>query len=195
MEVRTLSDVRVLDVAGQAVRLADQWRTHPAVVVWLRHFGCVYCAEQAREFAARLEDIERAGGRLIFVGNGAPRHAAEFQRRVAPGTTVLTDPQLASYRAIRARRGVLKTIGPQSWGSALRALRTGARQSSVKGHPFQQGGVLVITPAQVAVYSYLSKSAGDHPPVADVLSALRQIGAAQGVGGAPAPATAPAARS
>ena len=46
MDTRALGAATVLDTAGERVRLADQWADHPAVIVWLRHFGCVFCREQ-----------------------------------------------------------------------------------------------------------------------------------------------------
>jgi len=156
------------------VRLADQWSTRPAVVVWLRHFGCVYCVEQAREMMSSKPAIERAGGSLVFVGNGGPEHAKAFQQRLAPETAVFTDPGLETYRIVGARHGVLNTLGPQSWAFALRAFRSGARQRAVKGHAFQQGGVLVIGPKNRVAYAYLSRSAGDHPPVDAALLALHE---------------------
>ena len=67
-----------------------------------------------------------------------------------------------------------RALGPRVWRAGLRALRRGARQTRVKGHPFQQGGVLVLAPGDRAVYAYISKQAGDHPPVADVVNAVRQ---------------------
>jgi len=172
MDARALAATRVLDVDGRSVRLGDQWKEQPALVVWLRHFGCVYCSELARDMVAMRPDIEGAGARLIFVGNGGPRHATAFQRRFTPGVTVLTDPALGSYRAIGAQHGILSTLGPQTWGFALRAFRRGYRQTVVKGHAFQQGGVLLVTPRNAVVYTYLSRSAGDHPAQADVLKAL-----------------------
>ena len=173
MNTRALSDTTILDTAGGDVRLGDLWRDHPAVMVWLRHFGCLYCREQAVEMTAAIPDIEAQGASLAFIGNGSPRAAAWFKKKFVPSATVLTDPDLASYRVIGARSGVFNTLGPRTWGAGVRALRSGARQSSVRGHPFQQGGVLVMAPGDVVVYSYLSHRAGDHPSVADVLTALR----------------------
>ena len=177
MNTRALSDTTILDTAGGDVRLGDLWRDHPAVMVWLRHFGCLYCREQAVEMTAAIPDIEAQGASLAFIGNGSPRAAAWFKKKFVPSATVLTDPELASYRVIGARSGVFNTLGPRTWGAGVRALRSGARQSSVRGHPFQQGGVLVMAPGDVVVYSYLSHRAGDHPSVADVLTALGRVAA------------------
>jgi len=173
MDPRALAATHVLDVDGRPSRLEDQWRDRPAVVVWLRHFGCIYCREQTAELRDAKNDIGSLGARLVFVGNGGPQQAKAFRDQFAPGCTVLTDPELASYRAIGARSGLYKTLGPHTWGAALRAFRRGARQTSVQGHPFQQGGVLVVAPREGVLYSYLSASAGDHPAVDDILTALR----------------------
>ena len=173
MEVRTLAGASVLDVEGMPSLLGEHWRRHPAVVVWLRHYGCVFCREQAAEMRAVADDIAALGAELVFVGNGSPAQARDFQEKFAPDSIVLTDPDLRTYRLIGARHGVLKTLGPRVWRSGLRALRSGARQTRVKGHPFQQGGVLILVPGDRAVYSHISGEAGDHPPVADVIEALR----------------------
>ena len=173
MNARALADATILDDRGDGVRLGDLWRTHPAVLVWLRHFGCLYCREHAVEMLEASPGFEAQGASLVFIGNGSPRAAAWFKKKFVPAATVLTDPELHSYRVIGARSGVLNTLGPRTWGSGVRALRRGARQSSVRGHPFQQGGVVVMAPGDTVVYEYLSRRAGDHPAVDDVLSALR----------------------
>src|ERR1019366_5441690 len=94
MDTRALGAATVLDSDGTPVRLADQWHDQPAVIVWLRHFGCVFCREQVAEIREHREEIEALGAGIAFVGNGTPRAAAWFQKRFAPDSTVLTDPDL-----------------------------------------------------------------------------------------------------
>ncbi|MGD1052703.1 MAG: peroxiredoxin-like family protein [Candidatus Dormibacteria bacterium] len=168
-----LAGCRVVATSGEVVRLGDEWRERPAVVVWLRHFGCLLCREQAAAFRARREEVETLGARLVFVGNGDLSSAREFEAGHCRDCRVLTDPGLDSYRAIGARRGWRSTIGPSSLAAALRAFRHGHRQGGVRGIPDQQGGVHVVLPGDRVVYAYLSGSAGDHPPVDAVLDALR----------------------
>jgi hypothetical protein len=168
-----LAGCRVIALSGEVVRLGDEWREHPAVVVWLRHFGCLLCKEQAAAFRGRRQEIEALGARLVFVGNGELTWAREFEGGDCRGCRVLTDPGLDSYRAIGARHGWRSTIRPASMAAAIRAFRLGFRQSGVRGVPDQQGGVYVMLPGDRAAYAYVSGSAGDHPPMEDVLAALR----------------------
>jgi hypothetical protein len=172
MDTRALGAATVLDTEGTAVRLSREWADHPAVIVWLRHFGCVFCREQVAEIRANRAAIEALGGGIAFVGNGTPRAAAWFQKRFAADSTVLTDPDLVSYEAIGARSGLLSTLGPGAWSAGIRAFRSGARQSTTKGHPYQQGGLVLMAPGNKVLHRHVSRAAGDHPPVSDILSAL-----------------------
>lgn len=173
MDTRALARAMVLAPDGTEVRLADQWADQAVVVVWLRHFGCVFCREQVAEIRAARGDIEALGAGIVFVGNGSAKAAAWFQKRYAADSTVLTDPDLISYRAIGARSGVVSTLGPRAWGAGVRAFSSGARQSTTKGHPFQQGGVAVMGPRNTVLYRHISRAAGDHAPLSEVLDALR----------------------
>ena len=103
MEVRTLAGASVLDVNGRPSVLGEHWRRHPAVIVWLRHYGCIFCREQAAQMRAVAGDIERLGAELVFVGNGSPAQARDFQEKLAPGSLVLTDPDSTALEiAVRA---------------------------------------------------------------------------------------------
>ncbi len=172
MDTRALAAATVLDAGGTEVKLAGEWAEHPAVIVWLRHFGCVFCREQVAEIRGKRSEIEALGAGIVFVGNGSARAASWFQKQFAADSTVLTDPELVTYTAIGARSGMLSTLGPSAWGAGLRAFRSGARQSTTKGHPYQQGGLVVMAPGNRVLYQHISQAAGDHAPVADVLAAL-----------------------
>lgn len=119
-------------------------------------------------------EIESEGARLLFIGSGSPRQAADFATAQCPGVPIYSDPSTATYRALGATRGVASTLGPGSVPAGLRAARRGFRQGAVKGDPWVQGAVLVIGPGERVGYRFLSRHSGDHPPTADVLAAVRE---------------------
>jgi len=122
----------------------------------------------------RSDEIRARGAELVIVGNGAASFAAAFREDLdlGPDGPLLVDPELRAYRAAGLRRGRVEVLSPRLPGNALRALRKGFRQTSVQGDPWQLGGVFVIRPGGELVYRYLSREAGDHPPVDAVLAAL-----------------------
>ena len=120
----------------------------------------------------RIDDIRARGAELVIVGNGAASFARAFREDFALDGPLLVDPELRAYRAAGLRRGRVELLSPRLPGNALRALRAGARQAGVQGDPWQLGGVFVIHPGGELRYRHLSREAGDHPPVGQVLSAL-----------------------
>jgi dehydrogenase/reductase SDR family member 12 len=132
----------------------------------------VFCREQVAQLRDVQDEIRARGAELAIVGNGAPNFARAFREDFALTGPLLVDPELRAYRAAGLRRGRVELLSPRLPLNALRALRSGARQGAVQGDPWQLGGVFVIRPGGELAFRHVSREAGDHPPVADVLAAL-----------------------
>jgi NAD(P)-dependent dehydrogenase (short-subunit alcohol dehydrogenase family) len=126
----------------------------------------------------RIADIRDRGAELVIVGNGSADFARTFREDFGLEGPLLVDPELRAYRAAGLRRGRVELLSPRLAGNALRALRSGARQSGVQGDPWQLGGVFVIRPGGELVYRHASREAGDHPDVDEILAALEGEAAA-----------------
>ena len=123
-----------------------------------------------------LPDIHARGARLVVVGNGKPFHARGFLEDYPIDALVLVDPDLKAYAAAGLRRGKAITLGFAAIRNGLRAFKKGFRQTSVKGDPWQQGGVFVVRKDGEVVYSHISQAAGDHPEPRELLEAVGQAG-------------------
>lgn len=122
----------------------------------------------------RAEEIRRAGAELIVIGNGTPQQARWFVEEQRVPVPVLTDPDLASFHAVGAKRGALSSLRPETVFAALRAWWKGFRQSRTGGDPLQQGAVWIVRPGGEVVWRYTSEFAGDHPDPDRILAALRR---------------------
>jgi NAD(P)-dependent dehydrogenase (short-subunit alcohol dehydrogenase family) len=122
----------------------------------------------------QIDEIRSRGAELVIIGNGAPNFAAAFREDFQLDCPLLVDPELRAYRAAGLRRGRVELLSPRLPLNALRALRSGSRQTGVQGDPWQLGGVFVIRPGGDLAYRYLSREAGDHPPVDEILAALEE---------------------
>ena len=120
------------------------------------------------------KDIEAAGARLVFIGNGATPLARGFKETSVPDCEVLTDPSTASYALLGARRGAWAVWSPRSWPAGLRAVRGGFRQSRTQGQAYLLGGVAILDSDGVARWTYVSRYAGDHPNSRQILAALKR---------------------
>jgi NAD(P)-dependent dehydrogenase (short-subunit alcohol dehydrogenase family) len=122
----------------------------------------------------QIDEIRLRGAELVIVGNGAPNFAAAFREDFQLDCPLLVDPELRAYRASGLRRGRVEALSPRLPLNALRALRSGSRQTGIQGDPWQLGGVFVIRPGGDLAFRYSSREAGDHPPVDEILSALEE---------------------
>lgn len=133
----------------------------------------MFCREQVAQLRDRSHDIRSLGAELVIVGNGVRPFAEAFREDFSLDGPLLVDPGLQAYRAAGLRRGRVELLSPRLPRNALRALRAGARQEGVQGDPWQLGGVFVIRPDGTLSYRYVSREAGDHAPVDDILAALQ----------------------
>src|SRR6185437_12713162 len=100
-------DVVLEDHEGRPVRLGDLWRERPAVLAFIRHYGCVFCRDQAVQLHKLRDDFEAAGVNLVMIGQGTPEMAASFRRAQGVDVTVLVDPDRRIYQMVGAKLGTL----------------------------------------------------------------------------------------
>jgi len=132
----------------------------------------VFCREQVAQLCDREREIRRTGGDLVVVGSGSSGDAAWFAGELGVSVRVLTDPDLVTFRAVGARRGLGSSLHPGTFRAAWRLFRKGFRQTGTRGAARQQGAVWIVRPGGVSVYRYASRFAGDHPDPGEVVAAL-----------------------
>jgi len=121
------------------------------------------------------KEIEAAGARLVFIGNGNTAFSRHFKDTFAPDCEVLTDPSTATYELLGARRRFWTTWTPRSLPATLRALRHGFRQSRTQGYAFLQGGVATVDSTGAVRWSFVSRFAGHYPSTAKILATLQRV--------------------
>jgi peroxiredoxin len=184
LHARALEDLVVRDHHGESVRLGDLWRDQPAVLVFLRHYGCVFCRAHAVQLHRARERFAAAGAHLALIGQGTADDANRFRRVQSIDVPVYSDPERAGYDAAGAKVATLsELVNARTVARALKHTVTSRiRQGSIAVHqgrivdnPAQLGGVLVIAPDGSIRYAHMSEDASDIPPSDEVLAAVRAI--------------------
>lgn len=164
----SLGDLDVIDEDGRTIRLSSLWADGPAVLVFLRHFGCIHCRDHAVQI-----DRAKLPAKVVLIGNGSPSFIAGLREQTGWTGPVYTDPSLAAYKAAQLKRGVLRTLDPRGYGKALRAMAGGQRQGRTQGDQWQQGGVVVVAKDGRVLWSHASERAGDNAAPDLIRAALR----------------------
>jgi AhpC/TSA antioxidant enzyme len=174
MHLRDLANIEVLTPRGRPVFFGDLWKDQPAVIAFVRHFGCLFCYEQVAEMVEVSADIERWGGRFCVIGNGTPLHAGVFMAEAKLKGDVFTDPGRLLYSGLAMRHGVFTTLNPTSSRHARRAYARGYRQRGLRGDPWQQGGAIVAARDGAVAFLQRFAVAGERVDLADLRRAVER---------------------
>lgn len=162
---------------GRRVSFAELVAAGPTLAVFIRHFGCIGCAEQVHVLLPRLGELEALGVRVALVGSGPPDHLDAFVERhdlADKPAEVLTDPTLVAFAAAGLRRSFWATWGPSAIVEFLRAFTHGHRPGPTDGDMLQQGGAVLVDGGRVA-WAHRNESLGGHAAPADVVDAALRL--------------------
>ena len=169
-----LDGMTVFDPDGREIRLGQLWATHTAVLVFVRHFGCLFCRQQVAAIVPLREHIRSLGAELVVIGHGSLEQTRAFRDEQAAPFPLFTDPTRQAYCALEMRRDPRSVLTLGVLARSVKARARGFRQTRVAGDPFQQGGVVVIAPTGVERYRFISREAGEHPPTSEILKSIRR---------------------
>lgn len=174
----SLREATLIAADGHSFPLGDMLGGRPTLVMFLREFGCIACAEQVHDLAPRLAEISALGVRVVLIGNGPPSNVAPFLERhglADKPVELYTDPSLAVYRAAGLARSAWATHGPRALVDFVRALTRGHRPGAIDGDLRQQGGAILFDEQASIVWSHENESLGDHPDPSDIVDAVLTV--------------------
>jgi len=168
-----LPDVPLLTAAGQTVSLAARVRGRPAVLVLMRHLGCLPCREHLLEVARRRREFGDA--RLLCVTFVQPALLTAYERELElDGIEFLADPARATYAALGFERASFARVWlhPAVWQRYAALLVRGRRLRPPGQDVYQLGGDAVIDAGGRLRRVFASAGPEDRPAVDELLAAL-----------------------
>jgi prostamide/prostaglandin F2alpha synthase len=175
--IDALAMITLPDQGGHPVRLGELWREGPAVIVWLRQFGCPFCRAYSVQLNRARAGFARAGARLVLIGQGRPDDASRFRNQMQIDLQILADIDRVTYLWAGTKLATIdELIGPVVVGRGLLAM---ARQRVVLGHntadEAQLGGSIVVAPDGDVVSAHISRDASDMASVARLLAIVARV--------------------
>lgn len=147
--------------------LRDQLGDEPTLLVFLRHFGCMFCRETLADVRAISERDPRFPAPLFFF-QGSVTEGRAFLRRYWPGLRAVADPQGDLYAGFGiGRGGLLKMFGPGVWAAKSRAEAKGHGNGERSGDIFRMPGVFLAGGGKI-LWAHEYRHAGDAPDYEDV---------------------------
>ena len=172
-------DAILLAGGGGRVQLSSFWKERPAVLVFLRYFGCPFCQMHVVKLREDQQLFRDAGAAVVLVGQGSPEEGAGFCQRKHLPFPCLLDGEKSAYRAYGLRRRNLAVVvSPRIAVPFVRAnLSPETRQRGLEGGDFfQMPGTFIVDAAGIVRLAHRNRTIADSPPnhaLLDVLAGLK----------------------
>ena len=140
----------------------------PVMLVFLRHFGCVFCKEALLDISERRKDIEATGTKIIFVHMGENEVANEYLGKFdLEDVSHISDPTSQFYRLFGLGKGsITQLFGLSTFIRGYDIVVNKGQKlqgtSSHLGDSFQMPGVFVLLNGKIEE-SYIHKVASSRP--------------------------------
>lgn len=166
----------VIDPDGNPVELASLWAVQPALLVFLRHFGCIFCRARLAQLEQHYDQFAALNVRVAAVGIGEPKHARRYGGQLAPRVQCLSTQATAVYDTFGLRKGSLMSVlNPSLLMDGARLGAQGFSQGAPTGDAAMNGGAFIIDSAGVVRYADVDDMANhqlDFPAMLTVARAL-----------------------
>lgn len=138
----------------------------PVLLVFLRHFGCVFCKEALSDLAEKREQFENKGIQLVFVHMSENGVADDyFMKYNLKGISHISDPMATYYKSFQLTKGAFTQLyGLSTWIRGYALKKEGHQLEIAKhlGDSTQMPGLFLIQHGEI-IEQFIHKKASERP--------------------------------
>lgn len=156
---------------GRSLEEASQEK--PVLLVFLRHFGCVFCREAMKDIGRKKKEWKEKNVNIILVHMSDNETAEKYFKRYGiPNVEHISNPSCDLYASFGLTKGSASQLfGLKNWirgfeVTVVKGTPLGLRQI---GDGFQMPGVFLIVDGEIKD-SYIHASASDRPDYESIIS-------------------------
>jgi len=148
----------------------------PVLLVFLRHFGCVFCKEAMADLSALKEEINAKNFQLVFVHMAENKVAQDYLDDFKLGDSLhISDLDCKFYTAFRLTKGSFSQLyGLQTWirGFSKENKNHKLQMAKALGDSTQMPGIFIIHQGDIKEH-FIHKFAADRPDYGQLLNSCK----------------------
>jgi len=157
--------------SGQSV--GELSESKPVFLVFLRHFGCVFCKEALQDISELRTVITKKGLTLVFVHMAEPSIAEEYLKEFnLSGTIHISNPDKKYYRSFGLLKGTVSQLyGLSTWIRGFGPKTKGLKLELAEqlGDSTQMPGMFMINKNEI-VKQFAHRRASQRPNYEEFIS-------------------------
>ncbi|MGQ9804572.1 MAG: SelL-related redox protein [Chlorobiales bacterium] len=158
-----------VNLSGQTLK--EELGDFPKLLVFVRHFGCIFC----RELIADLRNVSENQPQfppIIFFYQGTVSDGRDFFASLWREAKAIADLPKVFYNGFELERGGVKEMfGAEVWACGVRAALKGHFIGAPVGDPWTMPGIFFVQHHQI-LWQHHFKHAGDHPTLENLVREL-----------------------
>ena len=164
---RELFHKKVSGVNVTGDTLAAELGQQDSLLIFLRHFGCIFCRELVRDIRSRF--YSPAGFiPTVFFFQAEAEEGVKFFNTYWPEARGIADPERQFYRGFGLEQARIDQIaGPEPMVCGLRAAAKGNWIGKPVGDVRQMPGMFLVN-GSVVTWQHRYRHAGDHPDLSQI---------------------------
>ena len=138
------------------------------MLVFLRHFGCVFCREALDDFSKIKEELNRLNIKLVFVHMAEESYGDQYFKEYGlESEEHISDPDMSLYEYFGLQKGTFRELyGLKVWSRAIN-LKFGMETKKPLGNMKQMPGVFLLKSGEI-INSFIHKSAAEKPDYLEI---------------------------
>lgn len=152
-------------LTNEGTSVLEVSQQQPVMLIFLRHFGCMFCREALSDIAKKRALIEEMGTKIIFVHLSDDATAEKFFKKykLLPATYI-GDPECRYYAAFGLTKGnFTQLFGLRSWVRGFQTVIVKQHGMAPPiGDGFQMPGVFIIQDGDIQE-AFIHKLSSDRP--------------------------------
>jgi peroxiredoxin len=170
---------RLVDADGAQVELARCWNARPALIFFLRHFGCALCRDHVHRIRESYPAIQARGGQAVAVTFAEWHAAAHFAQMNRLPFSILADPTRQAYLAFGLTEGhIAEAFNPEALlRQVALALRGTIPYITSLPATGQRGGVFIVDQSGIVRFAHIATPIYNYPTIEQYLAVFDQLAA------------------
>jgi peroxiredoxin len=166
------------DSAGAQIALEHCWSERPALIFFLRHFGCALCREHLQRIRDAYPAIRARGGGAVVVAFAEPHGAARFGQMNKLPFPILADPTRQAYHAFGLDDGhIAEAFDPAALlRQAAQALRGNIPYVTSLTSAGQRGGVFIVDRSGIVRFAHIATPIYNYPAIERYIAVFDALG-------------------
>ena len=155
------------------VNFYDAAGNNPAVLIFLRYYGCPVCRMEMAKMKQEINIIRQKGVHLFVVLQSAPETIDALIKKDDFPFTIICDPQGKVFQLYGVEAGgFIKYLHPAGLVAAIKAVSKGFMHGKFEGKETQLPAAFAVSADKIIKYAYYGENISDIPSLEKIVAGI-----------------------